>query len=30
MFETIKVEQILEVLKRKTTDEKEIEAEMKG
>lgn len=30
MFETIKVEQILEVLKRKTTDEKELEAEMKG
>lgn len=30
MFETIKVEQILEVLKRKTTDEKEIESEMKG
>ncbi len=30
MFETIQVEQILEVLKRKTTDEKEIEAEMKG
>ena len=30
MFETIKVDQILEVLKRKTTDEKELEAEMKG
>ena len=30
MFETIQVEQILEVLKRQTTDEKEIEAEMKG
>lgn len=30
MFENIQVKQILEVLKRQTTDEKEMEAEMKG